>query len=555
MAEDFGKIGAAHVEIKGDLSPLQQSLRKAETDTRSWVGRLKSTRVEFGAILGLGAAGGIAAGLFKASKEAGNFAEQFSQAQNLFGAGADAVATDVDRMAESLKVSKTEAIAAANRLGTFALAAGQSGEQAGRFAMQMVRLADDMASFKDMSFSEAIDKVSAGLAGESEPLRRVGILMNEHAVAQEAVRLGLAKTTTAVDDQAKVMGRASLIQAGMTKGTGDHERTLGSYNNQLKALQGNWSNLMEGLGEAVVPAANKMVGWLNQVVETAQYVGRNFEDLWSLAGIAVAETIDTMAAKFQWLGDSVVSIGQWIHDNWSNIMADLGNITGTILGNVAQNFITVGQTIGTIISAMREEIGQLAAVGSMLTGNGAAMGGRIGGDKNALMKFLTGGAGDLGMEAGGKAAGGMSSILDRLSAEIPDLADKFRGLYEGMKPLQTGGLDLPGFKGPDYSGARDEALQRISDREEARKARLSGGAEKADLTTGGAGARAGKEKAGRSEVIDFLEMTRKIQQGILGGDSAKETANNTARMASGMEKVVQNTQKMAQGGVPAVAGP
>lgn len=263
MAEDFGKLGAAHVEIKGDLSPLQQALRKAEGDTRSWVGRLKSTRIDFGAILGLGAAGaagGIAAGLFQASKEAGNFAEQWSQAQNLFGAGAGAVATDVDRMAESLKVSKTEAIAAANRLGTFALAAGQSEEQAGRFAMQMVRLADDMASFKDMSFAEAIDKVSSGLAGESEPLRRVGILLNEQAVAQEAVRLGLAGTTQAVDDQAKVMARASLIMQGMAKGTGDHERTLGSYNNQIKALQGNWSNLMEGIGEALVPAANKLVG-------------------------------------------------------------------------------------------------------------------------------------------------------------------------------------------------------------------------------------------------------------------------------------------------------
>lgn len=488
MAEDFGKVGAAHVEIKGDLSPLQQSLRKAEGDTKSWLGRLRATRVDFGAILGLGAGAGVAAGLFKASKEAGNFAEQWNQAQVLFEGGADAVARDVDRMADSLKVSRIEAIMAANRLGTFALAAGQSGEQAGRFAMQMVRLADDMASFKDMSFAEAIDKISSGLAGESEPLRRVGILLSEQKVAQEAVRMGLAKTTQAVDDQAKVMARASLIQQGMAKGTNDHANTLDSYNNQLKSLEGNWSNLMAQIGEAAIPAFSKVVGWLNQVVEGASFVARNFGEIWTVAMIPVREFAENAVFSFVWFQESVARVAAYVIVNWSDMMADLANIVSTTIGNMMKNFMDFATALGAFIK-------------SGFTGE---------------FKF------------------------------------KATSLGEGAEPLKTHALQLPERQKSDLSAERNEALQKIADREEARKERLAGGMEKADLTTGGGPKKAKSEK---SEVMDFLEMTRKIQQGILGGDSAKETAANTKSIAGDMKKAAQDIGKMAQGGVPAVAAP
>lgn len=485
MAEDFGRVGAAHVAIKGDLSPLQKSLRKAEGDTRSWVGRMQAVRIDFGTMLGLGAGAGLASGLFKASKEAGNFAEQWNQAQVLFEGGADAVARDVDRMADSLKVSKVEAIQAANRLGTFALAAGQSGEQAGRFAMQMVRLADDMASFKDMSFAEAIDKISSGLAGESEPLRRVGILLSEQKVAQEAVRMGLAKTTQAVDDQAKVMARASLIQQGMAKGTGDHAKTLDSYNNQLKALEGSWSNLMTQLGEAAIPVFSKVVGWLNQIVEGASFVARNFSDIWAVAMIPVREFAENAVFSFQWVYESAVAVAAHIRDNWANIWADLANIVGTTIGNMQKNFMDFATALGAFIK-------------SGFTG---------------AFNF------------------------------------KATSLGEGAAPLQTRELKMPERQRSDLSADRDAALRRIADREDARRERLAGGMEKADLTTGGSK----PAKSEKSEVLDFMEMARKIQQNILGGDSAKETAANTKSIAGDMKKAAQGIDKLAVGGVTAVA--
>jgi hypothetical protein len=59
----------------------------------------------------------------------------------------------------------------------------------------MAKLAADSMSFFDKDFDVALDKIRAGLSGESEPLRAFGVLLSEDAVKAEALALKLAKSS------------------------------------------------------------------------------------------------------------------------------------------------------------------------------------------------------------------------------------------------------------------------------------------------------------------------------------------------------------------------
>src|SRR2546423_392990 len=78
----------------------------------------------------------------------------------------------------------------------------------------------------------------AGVVGESEPMRRFGVLLSEAAVKAEAARLGIARVGAELTEGQKVQARSSLIIAGMADASGDLVRTQDSVANRLREIKG-----------------------------------------------------------------------------------------------------------------------------------------------------------------------------------------------------------------------------------------------------------------------------------------------------------------------------
>ena len=55
----------------------------------------------------------------------------------------------------------------------------------------LVQLAADLGSFNNLPTADVLEKLRAGLTGESEPLKSLGININETMIKQEALNLGL----------------------------------------------------------------------------------------------------------------------------------------------------------------------------------------------------------------------------------------------------------------------------------------------------------------------------------------------------------------------------
>ncbi|MBY0396828.1 MAG: hypothetical protein K2X91_10220, partial [Thermoleophilia bacterium] len=259
----MGKIAEAYVEITGKLDKLDGALSQAR-------GRLTSFMSGFGSMavgLGVGAGvGAIAAGMLDAAKAAADLNETVSKTKVVFDDSSGEVLAQADDLAERFGLVRQVTLDAASNLGLVTQAAGLTGRESAQLSMRLTKLAADASSFFNVGFDEALEKIRSGLVGESEPIRSFGVLLSEDAVAAEALALGLAKSKKEVDDQAKVMARASLIIKGLAKANGDLERTKDSPTNQMKKLAGDIQNLKADFGAS-------LTGPLTDAIKLARELG------------------------------------------------------------------------------------------------------------------------------------------------------------------------------------------------------------------------------------------------------------------------------------------
>lgn len=144
-------------------------------------------------------------------------------------------------------------------LYTMTQSMGLSSEEAYNLSTGMVQLANDMASFYNLTTEEAFTKLKSGLTGEMEPLKALGILVDETTVKQEAYTQGIAKSGAALTQQQKVMARYSTIMRQTSTAQGDLARTMESPANQMRRLRAEFEMLQVELGQKLLPVFQKLM--------------------------------------------------------------------------------------------------------------------------------------------------------------------------------------------------------------------------------------------------------------------------------------------------------
>ena len=91
-------------------------------------------------------------------------------------------------------------------------AMGLTQKQAYDMSTSLTQLAYDMSSFYNLPYEDAFIKLQAGITGEIEPLRRLGIIVNDSVIKQHAYNTGLAKQGAVLTEQQKVLDQLEQIQ-------------------------------------------------------------------------------------------------------------------------------------------------------------------------------------------------------------------------------------------------------------------------------------------------------------------------------------------------------
>jgi hypothetical protein len=142
----------------------------------------------------------------------------------------------------------------------------RSTEEAVEMSKGFVLLAQDLSSFHDIPVEEAFEKLRAGVAGEIEPLRRLGILLDESTLKEEMHRQGLKGKFEQLSQGEKTMLRYNAIVRKSGEALGDTSLTAGSTANQLRALDGAWEDLKVTIGKGFTPAIGEFANFVRRVV-------------------------------------------------------------------------------------------------------------------------------------------------------------------------------------------------------------------------------------------------------------------------------------------------
>jgi hypothetical protein len=226
---------------------------------------------------------GVAAAGYKVVQSASDLNESISKSNVIFGSSAKAIQAWASTADQALGLSQTAALEAAGNFAILGQSAGLTGVELGSFSTDLTGLAADLASFNNTTTDEAITALAAGLRGESEPLRRFGVLLSESAVQAKAMEMGLAKTTKEITDQDKVLARNALILEQTTLQQGDFARTADGAANQQRILAAEIENSKAAIGEGLLPAYRDLLAQLIKVVE---FFGKNSEAV-TQVGVAI----------------------------------------------------------------------------------------------------------------------------------------------------------------------------------------------------------------------------------------------------------------------------
>lgn len=260
---------------------------------------------------------------------ASNLNETMSKTRVIFGDAADDVIAFAQQAGDSLGLSQQSALDASSTFAVFAQSAGLAGKDLSKFSGDLVTLSADFASFYNTSPEQAITAIGAALRGESEPIRKYNILLNDMTLRQRALQLGLVKNTkTALTPQIKVLAAQAEIMAQSGVAQGDFARTSGGLANQQRILSAAMANLSADLGTAFMPILQEAISFITgTVIPTFR---KNFvpviEKLKEVFG-DVAETVKKVVGPIMEALQPIIAKISW---NFSVLMSRLGPVVDMI---------------------------------------------------------------------------------------------------------------------------------------------------------------------------------------------------------------------------------
>lgn len=224
-----------------------------------------ASRIGLGLTVGL-TAPIVGAGLASISM-ASDMEESLSKVNVVFGDNADEIEEWASSTASNLGISKQAALEAAGTFGNLFSAMGVATDPAAEMSQDLVNLAADLASFNNIDPTVALEKLRAGITGESEPLKSLGVLLTVAAVEAKALELGLVDANGEISSANLVTARYALIMEQTTLAQGDFARTSDGLANSTRVMKAELADASAELGVVLLPIALKVVQAITALVE------------------------------------------------------------------------------------------------------------------------------------------------------------------------------------------------------------------------------------------------------------------------------------------------
>jgi len=298
MAGKGVELGSGYVSVvpstEGMGKKLTADVNKA-SDKAGVAGGKTLARGLGGAIAAAGAVIGTAAvvgTLRSITQAASDMNEATSKSEVVFGDASNSVKSFASDAAVSMGMSQRAALEATGTFGNLFVSMGLAERKSADLSMSLVSLASDLASFNNTTTDEALIALRAGIVGETEPLKRFGVNLNEATLKERALRLGLVKQTNdTLPAAVKAQAAYSIIMEQTATAQGDFARTIDGAANSQRVLNARWEDAKVKLGEGLLPTLTETTNGLSGVIGKYNELSDSQRVVANSAGASLAATL------------------------------------------------------------------------------------------------------------------------------------------------------------------------------------------------------------------------------------------------------------------------
>ena len=187
---------------------------------------------------------------------------------------------------------------------------GLAAKDGKNMSLQLTALAGDMASFYNVEQDVAQTALNSIFTGETESLKKFGIVLTEANLNAFALSRGITKSYNAMSQAEKVALRYQYVLKATANAQGDFARTSGSWANQVRILKEQWSQLIGILGKGLIAALTPIVKALNKLLSYLIAIGNAIASLFGGKKITgVSKGLDSAAGSAGNLDDNLGGAG------------------------------------------------------------------------------------------------------------------------------------------------------------------------------------------------------------------------------------------------------
>lgn len=218
-------------------------------------------------------------------------ASDLTEIQNVldaaFGDNADKVNEWAITTASAFGLTEIQAKQFASTTGAILSGMSITGEQALTMSTQIAQLTGDMASFYNLEHEEAFNKIKSGLTGETEPLKSLGIVMNETNLSAFALAEGIGTAYSKMSESDKVILRYNYLIEQTSLAHGDFASTADSYANASQQLTNQLEASSATLGSGLLPVLSEMKSAISSTL-------KNLEPVFAIIGKLLGGMLQTL---------------------------------------------------------------------------------------------------------------------------------------------------------------------------------------------------------------------------------------------------------------------
>lgn len=382
-----GNAGTVEVDVKGDFTQFRQGLDREGGAAGGQFGN--SFGKGFGSQVATLGATYLGANF---AKGAINAASDLTEATNVTGLAFGEARGEVDKMAASAAdmfgLSEAAFRQLGAQVGNIFVGAGVAERDAAKLTNSLIGRASDIGSAWNASTEDVTESVNAALIGSFEPLRKYGVIIDQAAVKQKALEMGLVAEGEELDNASEKLAIAQLVMDQTNNVAGDFKNTQDGVANSTKTLGAMWTDMQAQLGAGLLPAISAVLKILRglgpeglkmvviggaivvvftKLVGAASAFGKALSILsanpWVLVALAIVAVgiliwknwdtiVDKLGAAWSWVKDTAGRLGAWFRDTWEDVTAAVGAAWSGLVDGVTATLTAIGTAITTTFDAI-----------------------------------------------------------------------------------------------------------------------------------------------------------------------------------------------------------